>query len=124
MKRVGRSRVSAITQTPASGPFALLTTPPRSLSPTLTPAGGVCCSLTGAGGAPKNAASAIAATPKYRPVLIVMTAPPVSSRRALCAEPARTLHLLAMHKPRPFATRPEGLATHIRTRFVRDRFGV
>src|SRR6266576_5980072 len=30
MKRTGRSRVSAITQTPASGPFALVTTPPMS----------------------------------------------------------------------------------------------
>ena len=33
---VGRSVVSAITQMPASGPFALVTTPPRSLSPMLT----------------------------------------------------------------------------------------
>ena len=37
--------VSAITQTPASGPFALLTTPPRSLLPTLTAAGLRCCAL-------------------------------------------------------------------------------
>src|SRR5262249_16395247 len=33
MKRVGRSVVSAMTQTPASGPFALVTVPPRSLAP-------------------------------------------------------------------------------------------
>ena len=30
---VGRSVVSAITQTPASGPLALVTTPPRSRAP-------------------------------------------------------------------------------------------
>jgi hypothetical protein len=30
---VGRSVVSAITQTPASGPLALVTVPPRSLAP-------------------------------------------------------------------------------------------
>src|SRR5436309_12937141 len=33
MNRVGRSLVSAITQTPASGPFALVTAPPRSPAP-------------------------------------------------------------------------------------------
>src|SRR5262245_22972072 len=71
MKRVGRSFVSAITQTPASGPRALVTTPPRSLSPVLMPAGA--CALTGVGGAPSSAAIAIAATPKNRPVLMVMT---------------------------------------------------
>src|SRR5262245_25666355 len=34
---VGRSVVSAITQTPASGPPGPVTTPPRSLPPTVTP---------------------------------------------------------------------------------------
>src|SRR6516164_266071 len=33
---VGRSVVSAMTQTPASGPFELVTTPPMSVLPTLT----------------------------------------------------------------------------------------
>src|SRR5262249_49751605 len=73
MKRVGRSFVSAITQTPASGPFGLVTTPPRSLSPILTPAGGGCCAWTGADGAPRRAAIAIAATPNNRPVPMVIT---------------------------------------------------
>src|SRR3954451_20843111 len=77
MKRVGRSLVSAITQTPASAPFGLVTTPPRSLSPTLTPAGADGCAFTGAGGAPTSAASAIAATLRYRLARIVMAAPPV-----------------------------------------------
>jgi len=36
MNLVGRSRVSAITQTPASGPLALVTTPPKSPAPTVT----------------------------------------------------------------------------------------
>src|SRR5215813_7685772 len=71
MKRVGRSRVSAITHTPASGPLRLVTTPPRSLSPTVTGAG--CWALTRAGGAPINAANAMAAAPRYNPALIVMT---------------------------------------------------
>src|SRR3954469_7784470 len=40
---VGRSVVSAMTQTPASGPLAPLTTPPISFSPTLTDAARCCC---------------------------------------------------------------------------------
>src|SRR5258707_173643 len=35
---VGRSVVSAITQTPASGPVLPVTTPPRSVAPTVTAA--------------------------------------------------------------------------------------
>src|SRR5215510_13520330 len=73
MKRVGRSFVSAITQTPASGPRALVTTPPRSLSPMLTPAGTGACALTWVDGSPTSAAIAIAATLKDSPVLMVMT---------------------------------------------------
>src|SRR5215472_11113073 len=63
---VGRSVVSAITQTPASGPFGPLTTPPRSLSPTVTPAGAVCCAASCAGERVSNSAAPIAAPPKCR----------------------------------------------------------
>src|SRR5215831_17125933 len=63
---VGRSVVSAITQTPASGPFGPLTTPPRSLSPTVTPAGAVCCAASRAGKTVCNRAAPIAATLKHR----------------------------------------------------------
>src|SRR5262249_11571981 len=44
---VGRSDVSAITQTPASGPLGPATTPPISLAPTVGP----CCALAGASAA-------------------------------------------------------------------------
>src|SRR6516162_9519660 len=63
---VGRSVVSAITQTPASGPFGPLTTPPRSLSPTVTPAGAVCCAASCAGERDSNSAAPIAATLECR----------------------------------------------------------
>src|SRR5215831_3670115 len=42
---VGRSSVSAMTHTPASRPFALVTVPPRSVGPTLTPPPGCAPSL-------------------------------------------------------------------------------
>src|SRR5215213_7876225 len=42
-KRVGRSLVSASTQTPASGPLGPVTTPPMSFAPT-------CCALVSDGG--------------------------------------------------------------------------
>src|SRR5262245_34773375 len=41
---VGRSLVSAITHTPASGPFDPVTTPPMSVAPTVTVG---CCALAG-----------------------------------------------------------------------------
>src|SRR5262252_9771994 len=68
--RVGRSVVSAITHTPASGPFGPVTTPPMSVAPTLTAAGvwafaGAC--------APRANVRATAATPQYRLSLIVMS---------------------------------------------------
>src|SRR5262249_43923628 len=59
---VGRSVVSAITQTPASGPLALVTMPPRSLSPTVTPTGALCCALTCVDEDKSSAPSATAAT--------------------------------------------------------------
>src|SRR5215471_17272279 len=46
-KRVGRSIVSAMTQTPASGPFALETMPPMSSGSIATAAAEVCPALVG-----------------------------------------------------------------------------
>src|SRR6476646_5193091 len=57
---VGRSVVSAITHTPASGPLALVTTPPRSDEPMLTPGGALDCAESGAGSALRAAAMTIA----------------------------------------------------------------
>src|SRR6266568_562486 len=54
MNRVGRSVVSAITQTPASGPFALVTTPPISLLPMSTAALVRCGVLIPGGDAANN----------------------------------------------------------------------
>src|SRR5262249_49526905 len=66
---VGRSVVSAITQTPASGPFRLVTMPPRSLSPTLTPAGAVCCALRSVDEDSSSAPSETAASVRSKPAL-------------------------------------------------------
>src|SRR6516165_10057227 len=63
---VGRSVVSAITQTPASGPFGPLTTPPISLSPMVTPAGAVCGAASCADERVSNKAAPIAAPLKCR----------------------------------------------------------
>src|SRR5215831_1447154 len=46
MNFAGRSVVSAITQTPASGPFALVTTPPMSSLSIATVAAPFCCAWT------------------------------------------------------------------------------
>src|SRR5262249_45966626 len=66
---VGRSVVSAITHTPASGPLGPRTTPPRSLSPTVTAA--PCCAW--ASGAKTASARPIAAALAQSLDLIVMT---------------------------------------------------
>src|ERR1043166_9112764 len=62
MKRTGRSRVSAITHTPASGPFGPRTTPPMSSSSIATAAVAVavavCCAPAGTAANARNAASA------------------------------------------------------------------
>src|SRR5205823_5156400 len=68
MNFVGRSVVSAITQTPASGPFAPVTTPPMS---SLSMATAV-CARNGAG--QTNEAMPIAATVTYRLALSVIGA--------------------------------------------------
>src|SRR5262249_4374308 len=62
----GRWVVSAITQRRASGRCGPLTPPPRSLSPTVTPADAVCCAASRAGETVSNRAAPIAATLKYR----------------------------------------------------------
>src|SRR5882757_9677727 len=59
-----------MTQTPASGPFGPLTTPPRSVLPIETAA--ACCALTLTGALARNAAVAITATLKYKPVFILI----------------------------------------------------
>src|SRR5215813_6920838 len=73
---VGRSVVSAITHTPASGPFGPRTTPPISVAPTLTVAG--CCATTVVGATPNARAMATAATPKYKLFCVFMLSPPLS----------------------------------------------
>src|SRR5262245_30393346 len=60
---VGSSVVSAITQTPASGPFAPVTTPPMS---SLSISTAACCALAGAGTATAIAAMPIAAAVENR----------------------------------------------------------
>ena len=57
---VGRSEVSAITQTPASGPFALVTTPPRSFSPMRIASSLLCWAFN------RNTAPINMATPRAR----------------------------------------------------------
>src|SRR6185369_3582700 len=93
---VGRSVVSAITQTPASGPFGPLTTPPRSPSPTLTPGGALWCA------------------PRVRPGLVLVlvsvltiTAPAGGLRsgsRADESNAAERFRHISMHSPLPPAT--------------------
>src|SRR6185312_6588077 len=60
VKRVGRSVVSAITQTPASRPLRPATTPPISAAPILTPGALFAAALAPAGA---NAAAITAAAP-------------------------------------------------------------
>src|SRR6516165_7254190 len=71
--RVGRLVVSAITHTPASGPFGPETTPPISLAPTLTVA---CCAAIGR--TPNARATAAVAALKYKPCFVFMSSPPLS----------------------------------------------
>src|SRR5262249_31306098 len=70
MYRVGRSVVSAITHTPASGPFAPVTTPPMSSLSIAT----AVCAPSCAGAAASSAATLIAATVKYSLALSLMGA--------------------------------------------------
>src|SRR5262249_53678737 len=92
------------------GPLELATTPPRSASPTLTPAGAGCWAFTGAGGAPTSAAMAIAATLRKRPALTVMTGSSLSSNHGpFWLAPAQALRAISMHK-RPSAATRQGEA--------------
>src|ERR1700736_1946247 len=68
---VGRSVVSAITHTPASGPFGPRTTPPMSVAPMLT-AGALCWAPTDVGAGPSASARASAAAPRYNPRFVVV----------------------------------------------------
>src|SRR6266540_638263 len=81
MNRVGRSVVSAITQTPASGPDALVTTPPRSASPTVTPGGADCWALSCAPEMESSAATTTAANDNVAAFL--MSFLPTSSQDGL-----------------------------------------
>ena len=92
--------VSAITQTPASGPLALRTAPPMSVAPTVTPGGVLCWALSRVGGAARSAASAIVATPKYNLLLMLMCAFLVVVMRAPVAN-GRSGN--GRRKPRPSA---------------------
>src|SRR5207249_11791158 len=67
---VGRSVVSAITHTPASGPLGPRTTPPRSASPMTIPE--VCCARRAPMELPIPHAIAIAATPAKKALLILI----------------------------------------------------
>src|SRR3954463_5512602 len=76
---VGRSVVSAITHTPASGPPAPLTVPPRSAWPTVIPGGELgCWADTLENGAAADAAMPIAAALRQSlPLIVIVRAPPV-----------------------------------------------
>src|SRR6185312_5168242 len=70
-KRVGRSWVSAITQTPASGPFGPVTTPPMSL-PSITTAAAWGWARRPPGCPRRAAATTAEARPRYQRVREVM----------------------------------------------------
>src|SRR5258707_5702908 len=70
---VGRSLVSAITQTPASGPPGPVTTPPRSRSPILNAGSGDVCACTQAGDVASTDASANATKHKAPTVIFVIS---------------------------------------------------
>src|SRR5712671_1791463 len=61
MKRTGRSRVSAITHTPASGPFGPVTTPPMSSLSMAT----VLCACNWPGASASQPVRPTTATPRY-----------------------------------------------------------
>ena len=71
-------RVSAITQTPASGPLGPVTTPPISASPILIAASWDCCASAGPARRPEIATRATVATPKTSFCFVVMSSSPMS----------------------------------------------
>src|ERR1700693_2273906 len=72
MYRVGRSVVSATTQTPASGPLTLETTPP--ISSVLILTGELCCALRGVRIAKKQLAIPRSTTPaRFRNRIVRMS---------------------------------------------------
>jgi hypothetical protein len=72
--------VSAITQTPASGPFALETTPPMSLVSMLTAAFVFCCPLSRTGKAVKSSAILATTMPAYNSLFMLIPFSLVSFR--------------------------------------------
>src|SRR5262249_24210487 len=78
---VGRSIVSAITQTPASGPFTPVTTPPMSSPSMGTAPRADCWALSVTAEPAQTAAIAIATTPRYSAFFIFM-APLLSGKAA------------------------------------------
>src|ERR1019366_3990537 len=72
---VGRSVVSAITQTPASGPLALVTTPPRSLLPMRIAGAALCPEFSPAAQAAKSTAMPAAAIPWYNTLVVFIFSP-------------------------------------------------
>src|SRR6185312_15052050 len=87
---VGRSPVSAITQTPASGPFDPVTTPPISVAPMLT-AG--CCARAGSMANAATAADSIA----LRQMFSIFISSPEMTAGDPVGRPAEQGHL--PHKP-------------------------
>jgi hypothetical protein len=69
-RKWGRSVVSAITQTPASGRFALVTVPPRSLAPTGAPDAALCEAPGGTWHAVNSRETP--ATARYEDLVVVM----------------------------------------------------
>src|SRR5262249_57149458 len=95
-----------IPSTPPWSPCGPPPAPPRSLSPTVTPAGAVCCAASRAGETVSNRAAPIAATLKYRLafglidallVCLGVTAPPGDLRSELTSrtQPSALAHIHA-----------------------------
>src|SRR5207247_1932193 len=80
MNFVPSSVVSAMTQTPASGPFVLVTTPPMSSASICTAAGGACC-VDGrvTGQAANTAARPTTAAPEYTNLFVTIAGSPRGS---------------------------------------------
>src|SRR5687767_1134985 len=72
---VGRSVVSAITHTPASGPFVLVTTPPMSSGSRATVAAGRCRALTQVNEVARTTAAANDARPGFPRALMCSSNP-------------------------------------------------
>ncbi|TMQ26806.1 MAG: hypothetical protein E6K82_03295 [Candidatus Rokuibacteriota bacterium] len=83
---VARSVVSAITHTPASGPFGPVTTPPMSSLSMGTAPPAACCAPSSSAEPTHTTAIANAAKPKYSAVFILMA--PLLSRAPSTVHPS------------------------------------